>query len=844
MAKKNCLLPAEAEQLKKAFIEIKSNKNGLVDFFTKKTNEQRINFLKKYVGEEADFVLAKLEKTFFMPNQKKAFTNFIFKELYQTKPLYKGVNIQQAKKMGKEIDVKDLKNKSEEEVEEILNEYLDEKTATTVSKTFGRLKASNNLALFEERLLGSQELKENKELLSNLKKLDSLSYLGALSPESTETFMKSFVEQELGIRVTMEETVALDKINKKHDEAFEKVMDKNVWNVTNEENVYNYFKARSELETFVDSLKEDTFSTLANKLIKARSAALLFDPKSGKNSALYQMIPTLTGYASLVLTPGTMNRKDIKFIERVKNHGKSLKFTKSEKDFIWKQIKFNDKIYRLFDYEMSRLENLKDTYKFFGEDVSRKLSKKTSKIKRKKGGNKIVNAIERYGNALSLAPKYLAGYTDMLGGSSIRAVTTIKLAKEQALLEEKSGDLKDGETVEQRAEELRDKAYSFNPKSTKASVIRKLGINMAHQVNNTESSELLTEITSKWIRAVKIKDVNVGRWLVPFSKIATTTISKSAKTATGYGIVKSIIDFKQASKLKGEEQDIAFFKASTEMVKQFGLLLAVGLLSSIFLDPEDYIAPYVSLKPNQLELAETRGAKGGGYVKIFGQWVPLKYLPGVNMLLGGIMQGRQNLVREENFFTGYAEGVASNLIELPLIRSMNFDEVIRDFINNPDIGTLTEKLGFNSEDTTMSFLRNTLPAFIPNYFKSFLGDNTTYDFLGNESQKKGVLGWVGFGTVKETELLLELMRLDEKKELPTLTDPTGTYAKELEEKMGEAEYEKYLATLKKDYEESINKLIKNKSYIKASEESKKKSWNTRRKIYILDKLKIKNNKTK
>ena len=845
MAKKNCILPAEAEKLKKAFIEIKSQENGLVDFFTKKTNQDRLDFFKKYVGEEADFVLARLEKTFFKPNQKKAFTDYVYKELYGMKPLYKGVNIKQAKEMAKEINVKQLKNKSKEEVAEILSKYLSESTAITLSNTFERLKMSNNLALFEERLLGTQELRENKELVSNLKKIQSLSYLGALTPESTETFMKSFVEQELGIRVSMEETKTLDKLNQKHDEAFDKAMEKNVWNVTDAENVENYLKAKFELETFVDSLKEDTFSSITNKLIKTRNASLLFDPKSGVNSVLYTIVPSIASYFSLVSAPGTMSRKDISFIERVKMHGKSLKFTKSERKFIREQLKFNSKIYALYDYELSRIENLNETYRFFGEDVSRTFAKRRSDVKGKKSHNKILNAIDWYSKKVSLAPKYLAGLNDMIGGSLIRAITTVKLAREQALLEQTEGKLKEGKSIEQRSEELRNEAYSFNPKPVESAVIRRIAMNMAHQVNNTQSSELLTELTSNLIKQIKINDVDVGRYLVPFSKIATTTISLSVKTATGYGIIKGYVDFKKASKLADPlERNLAYSQATNDIVKHLGLTIAALLFSFVFFEPEDYIPPYSSLKPAELKIAEARGGSGGGYLRVFGKWVPMKFFPGVNVILGGIMQARLSEKKGENAYLGYMEGVASNILELPILRAFDFNKTIGDFMNNPDVGALTKKLKFNSSDTTMSFLRHTLPAFVPNILKGYIQPNNKYDFLGNEVEKKGVLGWLGFGTVKETEVLLELMRLDSKSELPTLSEPTSDYAAELKTKIGEKEYEAYLATLKKEYESSINTLLKKPEYIKASDAEKKKAWNARREAYILNKLKVKNKETK
>ena len=291
------------------------------------------------------------------------------------------------------------------------------------------------------------------------------------------------------------------------------------------------------------------------------------------------------------------------------------------------------------------------TAKFFGERVRRFVGK---------------SFWEKYAKFVSLGPKWLAGGTDMLFASIGRADTAIMMSKEIAKIEALKGVLPEGMTETQRADQLLKDSYSFNPKDKRANDIRDAGIMDAHMMNNTQPgwwSDKAIELR----RMFSIGKINFGKLFVPFAKIANVVAAEGVKTATGYGIAKSIYDINSANKSANADKRAKLMRdAVTNLVRYVGLSGAALLLTSLW-DDDDYIGAYNTIGRKEYELARARNA-GTNYVRIAGRWTPLRYLPMLNIPISAIMTARQAKRKGENPISGYIIGIMGQVMDTPGIK--------------------------------------------------------------------------------------------------------------------------------------------------------------------------------
>jgi len=826
---KDCLLPQSAERLKKAFRSGALSMNAL---FNAKSSEARVEMLRKYVGETAQTTNATLEKAFLSPNQKLAMQNWVFKNIAQSKPLYKDLTLDQSEAMAKGIDVKELRNMTTDERIAEFSKYVSSEMAQDLNSKFERLLKSGNLPNWEERTLGTERLRTDKRLKGSLARLEALDDLGVLNPTELEDFMQSFVESELGVDVTMEESQKLsDLINEQRD-AYDKIVKKDDWTADNSEQVEDYFDKRKALEDYTDSLKDVGVSDIANNVFDYMRASILASPRILRNSFLYQMVPGIERAITKRIVSGAFNDADLQsdIVEKMRAKISAIKPDDKSVDFIKRQVAMAVRIYHKTGYDISRMQTLEDGHRYFGEDVGQIQEKSFKDAKGIK--EKTAAVATKIAKIVNLAPKWFAGGTDMLFANIGRADTSIMMAKEIASIEKMRGKLPKGMTEQDRAYDLLRESYSFDPQDKRAQTIREAGILDAHMMNNTQPDGWADKVL-QFRRGLKIGRVNFGKAIIPFAKIVNVVISEGVKTASGYGIGKSIYDINRASQKSNEAtraNDMR--KAVSNLVRYVGLTGAALLLTGL-LDDDDYVGSWDTINRKSYDLARASGA-GTNYVRIGGKWVPLRYLPMINIPISAIMTARQAANRKDDPIAGYLVGMVGQIMDAPGIKeSRDIFQKVGWALKSNNLKKMAKTMGFDYDGLSDWAKVRMIPSVLSyDVYNAVFKPEAKYDFMGREIQKGGM-----FRDDKTNDIILEINRLDKVGKAPAISDPSGDYAKELEAELGEEEYAKVLAQYQRVYAEKVSEKISSSFYKNLSDDQKMKTINKIREKQILNKLK-------
>ena len=825
---KTCIIRKNAEDLKRDF---RSGKISFSFLYNLGSSKARIKFFEQYVGEGAKFLTTTIEKVYLSPNQKLAARNWIFKNIGEGKPLYKDLTLDQAKAMKEGLNMRDLGAMSSEERIKALSKFVDNKMATDLNDKFLRLKKSGNLPNWEARTLGTDILKQEKKLKGPLAKLEALDDLGVLSPTELKDFMASFVESKLGVDLTFEESKQLSILVKKEKEAFDKVMETNDWTWKNEKNVIDYFVSINKLKEFEQGLLPTGIESVANKVIAYMRSSILFSPRILRNSALYQAFPTVERFITKRLVPATIGDKELSgsLVQKIQSKLSGAKPSLESSKFIANQVAMATKIYNKTSFDISRMQTLNDGYSYFGGEKFQPVrgGQKLSEAEGVK--EKIKTGLNNTAKFINLGPKWGAGGTDMLAANFQRADTAILMSKEIAKLESIKGKLPEGMSEAERADQLLEESYSFNPKDEQAEKIRTLGILDAHLSNGTQADGMADKVLALR-ELMKIGKIDFGKVIIPFAKIATTVTSIGLQSATGIGIARSLYKINKASKLEGVARSTQIQEGVSSLVKFLGIMGSAVLLAT-YLDDDDYVGPYDSITYKELKLAQAKGA-GTSAIRIGGKWIPLRFFPLINIPLAAIMTARQNKTKGGTALGGYMSGITGAILETPGFKQVK-DTILgklEDITKSKDI---LDSVGLDGEAITNWAKVRLIPSVLSyDVYNKLTEQDAKYDFLGREREKGGM-----FKEDRMNDVLLEFTRLDKDGNLPTISDPKGEYAKELEEKLGEKEYDKQLAELQQVYSEKVSELIKSDRYKNSKEEKKKDRIDDLRTKYILDKLK-------
>ena len=832
----NCLIPSQAEKLKRA---LRKDKRLRMSNLFNMSSADRIKLFSKYLDPDAaKLFVSKLEKAYMSPNQKLAMRNLIMKEIGQGKPLYKGLTLDQSKEMGKNLNMRDIKKMSSEDRIKTLSKYVGKDMATSLNDRFLKLKKSGNLQNWEERTLGTDIIKQDKVLKGELAKLEALDDLGVLTPDQVETFMQSFVETKIGASLSVPEAKELSGLINKSKTLFDEWRDKGGTLIPKNEKVFtDYLLAVQDIKAFAIKTTGYDFKKVANTLIDIGRAHILFALKTPVNSAMYQITPTLERYISGKITPQSVEKElNVSMTDKIMSQLSGIKIPKELKQTITDQIKMGIRIYHKTGYDISRMETLQDGERIFGGERFRFYPKmKISEGKRTI--DKLGIALGNYARFANLGPKWGAGGTDMIIANFMRAENTIIRAQVRASLETKKNKLPKGVNQKERVNQLIEDSYSFQPKDVQAQNIRASSILDAQTANNTQPDALADKLINVRDEA-NLGELSLGKLFVPFAKIASTAISKGIQAQTGIGPAKALYNLSIANKkLKGPARQKAMNKSTTALVSMLGFIGAAFFIAS-FLDDDDYVPPYLALGYKEYSFAKARGANPGE-IRLFGKWFSLRYLPAINMPLMSIMEAR----RRKNLVSGYLGGLGLAISDLPVLRDIiKFgDKVLTNTAKQEKAKDLLKSAGLDGEGIMEWLKVRAVPRLLSKeVYETYTKQDVKYDFLGREIAKTTIKPW---RDDKTNHILIEFSELDKSGNMPVISNPSGDYAVELEEKLGEEKYYEELSELQQKYAEKVLDIINRGWYSNLSDEKKKKKIDEIRQEYILNKLKSLNKKT-
>ncbi len=812
--KQVCILPKDAEKLKQAF---KMGEVSIANLYKLGSSEARIKTLEKYIGNNAKFVNTSLERAFISPNQKKALQNWVYKNIADTKPLYKGLTLEESQKLSN-LDIPSLKKMTPEHRINEMGKYVDKEKAKILADKFEELKKSGNLDKWEARVMGTNTVKEAKRLKGELAKIEILDDLGVLNPKQVEDFMESFVESKLGVSLTMEESAKISKLANEQIELLDKINKSGDWTFKNKENVMALFEKRAELDNLMNSLGEnDVVETIADIM----RANILASPRILKNSFLYQALPAAERTITKRLVSGNFSDKILKssFFQKVQAKMSGVVPNKEAAEFIKNQTQMALEIYHKTGYDISRMNELADGEKIFGE-----------RFGAGKGKNNLLN---RYAKIANLAPKWMAGGTDTLFANIGRADTATMMSREIAKFEELKGILPKGVTREQRATQLLKDSYSFNTKDPRAIQIREASILDAHKMNGTQNSKIANKLI-KLRDNLNLGNLKLGKIIVPFLKIPATITAEGIKVATGRGIYKSISNIIKASKLEGIERTKLMSLAVNDLIRYLGFTGSAIFITTL-LDNDDYVGSWETMNYDDYKLIQATGGSTD-MIRIGGKWIPLRFLPIIDIPIAAEMSRRQAIERGNNGWIGYAQGMAGQILSMPGIKE------IKDILTKmggvakaQDKEEAINSLGLDGKTLKNWAKVRFLPSFLSyDIYNKLAKQEKKYDYLGREIEKAN---FMGIRKDISNELTNEIQRLKKEGFQPTISDPSLSQAKKIIEIAGPEGYIKWLNEEKRNLAKKNLELINSDKYKEASDEEKQKLLNANRKKYLLNRLK-------
>ncbi len=615
--------------------------------------------------------------------------------------------------------------------------------------------------------------------------------------------------------VTKEEVTIIVRLSKKASDAKAKLVKTNDWTADNAQQVEDYFYSKNDFENYVESLMPVKSKDIVNNFVDYFRASILASPRILRNSFLYQVIPGIERTITKRLVTGVFNDSDINsgIIEKLHAKLSGLKLNKKDVDFVKRQVAMATRIYHKTGYDISRMEKMGVPPKYFGEHVG--------KIR----GD---SPFAKYAKIVNLAPKWMAGGTDMLFANIGRADTAILMSKERAHLEGVKGILPEGVSEQERANQLLKDSYSFSPSENASNQIREAGIRDAHMMNNTQPGWWSDKVI-EFRRMLSIGGINFGKALIPFAKIANVVVAEGVKTASGYGIAKSLYDINQSAKETDLNKRANALSVSVNNLVRYAGLTGAALVFTAFLDDDDFVGEWSVISKKEYILARAKGA-GANYVKIGGKWIALRYLPMINIPISAIMTARQAKARDEDVATAYVSGIVGAIMSAPGVKeSQVLLQRIGWSLKANNMEKIAKSMKMDWESMTNWAKVRMIPSVLSyDVWNALFPKDSKYDFMGREIQKAKV-----FKDDATNDIILEYERLAKTGNFPVISDPDGKYAKELEEKLGEEEYQKVLNKYKQDYASEIGLLIKTNHYKLADNENKKKKIDKKRKSEIM-----------
>ncbi len=525
MSKILCIPKPIAEKILAEFEKFEKKGEDIYNYLEKLNPQERVDFFSRFTNKETAIGITALWEKTINSNNTNALAEWTLKVAYgHTKTPYKmkgiGYIIKQMQEMNKQnINVEDLKElTSKERIKTFTKIFADtlppdlaesaemikensEKYGNLLNSYFERLQKTGNLKIWEEKALGTSELRKDEKALGAFNTLNKLSELGVLTPKSENEYLQSIVEEQLGYKFSEFQARKIDKMTKELSDLYDNV--KGNWTFENAEAVKAYFDKRYEMDRYISQFEPLKLFDLFTDTIAPGS--LLMSLRSPVNSLVWQIWQGLGTMGMKKVLAGTEVKlptdpetiKNIKLLTGL-NEWDDLKDA-------WKQAQFAFGIYAKTGYDFSRMTTLDDeSFLVYGEQFHKLHGFDKQDVAAAEWINfSFDNKLTRgYVSLMSAGQKYMAGGTDVFGAALHKYGTVSMLANIRAKAEykyqlEKNKDnptelekLKEKEKwIAERKQFYIKEGMGFSPETEFGNKLKNLGTLDANKANNTEKNE-------------------------------------------------------------------------------------------------------------------------------------------------------------------------------------------------------------------------------------------------------------------------------------------------------------------------------------------------------------------
>lgn len=699
--------------------------------------------------------------------------------------------LKEAAKAGA-VNIEKMYTMSSEERRGLLEKYVDKGTAQGVNAGFEKAMASeqkNAIGKWVNDTFNTKE-KSKPAFKDVLQKVKDLNERGLLTPTSEKAFLEDLVSEKLGVSVTKEEAGQIAKLTDeigKHENTVSPVGT----------HTMDYYKAKRAMEDYLQSLTPAHNLRVFTSTI-GRGAMLL----SVKSPLVNVVSNSMLGFAQ-VAERRILNRK----------------FNGYNSGFANEFRKYTISVYKETGYDLSRFQSFNGDRMVTGEDITHSQGKGPVRaigrffedvaFNKMQGLPDAAFAAFHFSDSANLSSSVVALSEGLKGtAAKERALTILKDAFKEA------PETKEGQYVRAQAEG--DALYAtFTNKSLASEVALKLrGI-----VNTATGDFRLGDVADPFVKT----PANVLSAGLDYSGATVT-----AKMATG--ILKSLNDVAH-----GKEFDKTNFANVNKYMIRAGLGLTFAYLISEMINPKDFIGQYPTT-PNEQNLFKLQNGVTNS-IKIGDKWVSLDYLSTFGApLLGFLYAKKYGSGGAIDAAYRYSQGIQSTLQNLPgintLVQAYKYVSTAptKGVTANTQVtnagkaalGALTSRIiigGVNDlANMTDTYKRTTDKSDVFSAVKNQIpglreGLPISKTLFGDAQKTEPWLSTLLFGsrvkTQQDSQILNELVRLNQDGNLPSITDVSGMKTMgDLSNQIGKEKFNQatdyFAKSLKTNMTETIN----------------------------------------
>lgn len=710
-----------------------------------------------------------------------------------------------------EIDIAKMYEMTSEQRSSLFEKWVDRDTAQKINAGFEEAMVSSQQTALkrwaEATFTGSDKLKTRKKDIYD--KIDGLKELGVLNPKNTDAFLSDLVATKLGVTITAEESAILVE---KASQLEQLASQKSEFGTPTLE----YFKARNDIENYMESLTPSSNIKVATSLI-------------GRGSMLFSLKSPLLNIESNTIQA---------LITGLERRILSRKANGENSSYALKYMKFVNKVYKDTGFDISRMRTLEGEQTVRGEQVT------TAQ------GNGITRKIGRFYEDVVF--KKLMGAPDV-AFSSAHFADSANIGS--TLLAELEGNK--GESVKKRALEIFQDSTSINPATKEGRKVRDQAIadaEYATYTNDSKYSEIALGI--RRILNMASGDFRLGDQLMPFVKTPANVVGAGLEYS---GVLLPIDTLVRVAKIFQEIKQGATVKEATlnnldnysKKVFKAGLGMTLAFALASLFDPDDFIGEYpVSTK--EQELLRLQNATTNS-VRIGDKWVSLDYFGALGSPLVAMLYARKYGDTLSDKVANYYIGAGRQMAKIP---GLEIGKDVFETLNR----TKFEGINAVKDDLTkmsIDYIRSrTIPAFVydlakatDKYERQVKEDNPIdavintipqarktlpikQTVFGQDVETENAMATLFLGsrvkTVNNNKVIEEISRLSQTGNLPSITDyaKTSSRFKELQQQIGDDKFREAQDYLGDNLYKRFEKAINAPSYNRLTDEQKAERLNS------------------